>query len=75
MPHYKAICRADFSHRVSTRLDEQGLYWFTGGLVEVDSSRRRHHLEVDATDREEALHLVRKAIEAAGGDAGDLNIV
>ena len=75
MPHYKTNCRADFSHRVSTRLDEQGLFWFTGGLVEVGSSRRRHHLEVEATDRDEALGLIRKGIEAAGGDARDLDIV
>jgi hypothetical protein len=43
--------------------------------VEVGSSRRRHHLEVEATDRDEALGLIRKGIEAAGGDARDLDIV
>lgn len=75
MPRYKAICRADFSHGVSTRLDEQGLYWFTGGLMDGASGRRRHHLEVEAADRDEALDVIRKAIEVAGGDARDLSIV
>ena len=76
MPRFKVICRANFNEEVSARLDEQGLYWFTGGRVETGSGpRRRHHLEIEATDREQALKAIRKAVEDAGGDAGDLNIV
>lgn len=75
MPRFRAICWASFNEGVSARLDEQGLYWFTGGRVEAGSSRRRHHLEIEAKDREEALDSLREAIERAGGDAEDLNIV
>jgi hypothetical protein len=75
VPRFKAICRANFNEDVSARLHEQGLYWFTGGRVETGSGRRRHHLEIEANDREEALTSIRKAIEIAGGDAGDLDIV
>jgi hypothetical protein len=76
VPRFKVICRANFNEAASARLREQGLYWFTGGRVEAGSGRRRrHHLEIEAEDREEALETVRRAIENAGGDAGDLDIV
>jgi hypothetical protein len=76
VPRFTVVCRASFDEEVSARLDEQGLYWFTGGRVETGSGRRRrHHLEIEAKDREEALNSIRKAIEVAGGDAGDLDIV
>lgn len=75
MPRFRAICRASFTESVSARLEEQGLYWFTGGRAEPGSSRRKHHLEIEAGNREEALSAIREAIESAGGDASDLNIV
>ena len=75
MQRYTLTCEAEFNQRIIGKLDDLGVYWFTGERIDGGPTRRQHHLEVQAEDGDQALSRTEEAIRAAGGSATDLTVV
>ena len=61
--------RAHLSESTIDELTAHGVYFVQGAVDEEGSSRRRHHLRVQADNCDDAVERARKEIEDAGGDA------
>jgi hypothetical protein len=66
---YNITVRAQLTEGTIDRLTEAGLYFVQGAVDEEGTSRRRHHLRVQADNCDDAVERARKDVEDAGGDA------
>jgi hypothetical protein len=66
---FNITVRAHLSESAIDELTAQGVYFVQGAVDEEGSSRRRHHLRVQADNCDDAVERARKDIEDAGGDA------
>lgn len=69
MAIYNVTVRAQFTENTIDRLTEAGVYWVQGAADEEGTSRRRHHLRVQADNCDDAVERARKDVEDAGGDS------
>lgn len=69
MALYNVTVRAQFTENTIDRLTEAGVYWVQGAADEEGTSRRRHHLRVQADNCDDAVERARKDVEDAGGDS------
>jgi hypothetical protein len=65
---FTVTVRAHLSESTVDELTAHGVYWVQGGVDEEGSSRRKHHLRVQADNCDDAVERARKDIEDAGGD-------
>ncbi|HEX4307002.1 MAG TPA: hypothetical protein VHZ54_13265 [Solirubrobacterales bacterium] len=65
---YNITVRAQFTKRTIEQLTESGVYFVQGAADEEGTSRRRHHLRVQADNCDDAVERARKDVEDAGGD-------
>ncbi|MBS1888082.1 MAG: hypothetical protein JSU06_12935 [Actinobacteria bacterium] len=68
MALYNITVRAQFTERTIDQLTEAGVYFIQGAVDEEGTSRRRHHLRVQADNCDDAVERARKDVEDAGGD-------
>jgi hypothetical protein len=66
---FNITVRAHFSESTIDELTSHGVYFVQGAVDEEGSSRRRHHLRVQADNCDDAIERARKDIQDAGGDA------
>jgi hypothetical protein len=71
---YGATWRAVADEDTISSLKDDGVYWFQGGPTLPQSSRHRHHLQIEAKSSDEAARLARAAIDHAGGESKDITI-
>ncbi|MFT3864114.1 MAG: hypothetical protein QM729_07575 [Solirubrobacterales bacterium] len=69
MALYNVTVRATFSESTVDDLTAAGVYWVQGAVDEEGTSRRKHHLRVQADNCDDAIERARKDVEDAGGDA------
>ena len=69
MALFNITVRAQLSESTVDELTAAGLYFVQGAVDEEGSSRRRHHLRVQADDCDDAVERGRQKVEDAGGDA------
>jgi hypothetical protein len=65
---FNVTVRAQLTERTVEQLTESGVYWVQGAADEEGTSRRRHHLRVQADNCDDAVERARKDVEDAGGD-------
>jgi hypothetical protein len=65
---YNITVRAQLTERTIEQLTESGVYFVQGAADEEGTSRRRHHLRVQADNCDDAVERARKDVEDAGGD-------
>ena len=68
MALFNITVRAHLSESTVDELTAHGVYWVQGGVDEERTSRRKHHLRVQADNCDDAVERARKDIEDAGGD-------
>lgn len=68
MALYNVTVRATFSEATVHELTAHGVYWVQGAVDEQGTSRRKHHLRVQADNCDDAVERARKEIVDAGGD-------
>jgi hypothetical protein len=69
MALFNVSVRARFSESTVDELTAAGLYFMQGAADEEGTSRRRHHLRVQADNCDDAIERARAKVEDAGGDA------
>lgn len=69
MALFNVTVRAQFSESTIDELTAHGVYWVQGAVDEEGTSRRKHHLRVQADNCDDAVERARKDVEDAGGDA------
>ncbi len=65
---FNVTVRAQLSEGTIDQLTTSGYYWVQGAPDEEGTSRRRHHLRVQADNCDDAVERARKEVEDAGGD-------
>lgn len=68
MALFNITVRAHLSESTVDELTARGVYWVAGAVDEEGTSRRRHHLRVQADNCDDAVERARKDVEDAGGD-------
>ncbi|MBS1881989.1 MAG: hypothetical protein JSS97_03410 [Actinobacteria bacterium] len=68
MALFNVSVRAHLSETTIDELIASGVYFMQGAVDEEGSSRRRHHLRVQADDCDDAVAQARQKVEDAGGD-------
>jgi hypothetical protein len=69
MPLFNVSVRAHLSENTIDDLISTGVYFMQGAVDEEGSTRRRHHLRVQADNCDDAVERARQKLEDAGGDA------
>jgi hypothetical protein len=69
MALFNVSVRAHLSETTVDQLTSSGLYFMQGAVDEEGSTRRRHHLRVQADNCDDAVERARQKVEDAGGDA------
>ena len=69
MALFNVSVRAHLSETTVDELTASGLYFMQGAVDEEGSTRRRHHLRVQADNCDDAVERARQKIQDAGGDA------
>ena len=69
MALYNVSVRAHLSETTIDDLISSGVYFMQGAVDEEGSTRRRHHLRVQADNCDDAIERAREKVEDAGGDA------
>jgi hypothetical protein len=69
MALFNVSVRAHLSENTIDDLISTGVYFMQGAADEEGSTRRRHHLRVQADNCDDAVERARQKIEDAGGDA------
>jgi hypothetical protein len=69
MALFNVSVRAHLSETTVDELSAGGLYFMQGAADEEGSTRRRHHLRVQADNCDDAVERARQKIQDAGGDA------
>ena len=69
MALFNVSVRAHLSESTVDQLTSGGVYFMQGAVDEEGSTRRRHHLRVQADDCDDAIERARQKVEDAGGDA------
>jgi hypothetical protein len=65
---FNITVRAQLSESSVDELTARGVYFVQGAADEQGSSRRKHHLRVQADNCDDAVERARKDVEDAGGD-------
>jgi hypothetical protein len=65
---FNITVRAQLSESTIDELTSHGVYFVQGAADEQGSSRRKHHLRVQADNCDDAVERARKDVEDAGGD-------
>jgi hypothetical protein len=68
MALFNVSVRAHLSETTIDELISSGVYFMQGAVDEEGSSRRRHHLRVQADNCDDAVERARQKVEGAGGD-------
>ena len=68
MPLFNVSVRAHLSETTVDDLISTGVYFMQGAVDEEGSTRRRHHLRVQADNCDDAVERARQKVEDAGGD-------
>jgi hypothetical protein len=66
---FNVSVRAHLSETTVDDLTSSGVYFMQGAVDEEGSTRRRHHLRVQADNCDDAIERARQKIVDAGGDA------
>lgn len=66
---FNVSVRAHLSETTVDDLISTGVYFMQGAVDEEGSTRRRHHLRVQADNCDDAIERARQKVEDAGGDA------
>ncbi|HTT95771.1 MAG TPA: hypothetical protein VMF55_13945 [Solirubrobacterales bacterium] len=66
---FNVSVRAHLSETTIDDLISTGVYFMQGAVDEEGSTRRRHHLRVQADNCDDAVERARQKVEDAGGDA------
>jgi hypothetical protein len=66
---FNVSVRAHLSETTVDDLTSSGVYFMQGAVDEEGSTRRRHHLRVQADNCDDAIERARQKVEDAGGDA------
>lgn len=69
MALFNVSVRAHLSETTVDDLTSSGVYFMQGAVDEEGSTRRRHHLRVQADNCDDAVERARQKIQDAGGDA------
>ena len=69
MALFNVSVRAHLSETTIDDLISSGVYFMQGAVDEEGSTRRRHHLRVQADNCDDAIERAREKVEDAGGDA------
>ena len=69
MALFNVSVRAHLSETTVDDLISSGVYFMQGAVDEEGSTRRRHHLRVQADNCDDAVERARQKVEDAGGDA------
>ena len=69
MALFNVSVRAHLSETTVDDLISTGIYFMQGAVDEEGSTRRRHHLRVQADNCDDAVERARQKLEDAGGDA------
>jgi hypothetical protein len=69
MALFNVSVRAHLSETTVDELTASGVYFMQGAVDEEGSTRRRHHLRVQADNCDDAVERARQKIQDAGGDA------
>jgi hypothetical protein len=69
MALFNVSVRAHLSETTVDELTSTGVYFMQGAVDEEGSTRRRHHLRVQADNCDDAVERARQKVEDAGGDA------
>ena len=69
MALFNVSVRAHLSETTVDELTAGGVYFMQGAVDEEGSTRRRHHLRVQADNCDDAIERARQKIQDAGGDA------
>jgi hypothetical protein len=69
---FNVTVRARLSEITVDELTAAGLYFMQGAADEEGTSRRRHHLRVQADNCDDAVERARAKVEDAGGDAASI---
>ena len=73
---YWVICRALLEPGEVASLAARFPQLRVGGSTESPpNERRRHHIQVEASTRQQALSLVTEALNSIGADSSDLEVV
>lgn len=68
MALFNVSVRAHLSETTVDELTASGLYFMQGAVDEEGSTRRRHHLRVQADNCDDAIERARQKVVDAGGD-------
>lgn len=68
MALFNVSVRAHLSEATIDQLTAGGVYFMQGAVDEEGSSRRRHHLLIQADNCDDAVERGRQKVEDAGGD-------
>jgi hypothetical protein len=66
---FNVSVRAHLSETTVDDLTSSGVYFMQGAVDEEGSTRRRHHLRVQADNCDDAIERARQKVVDAGGDA------
>jgi hypothetical protein len=69
MALFNVSVRAHLSETTVDDLISSGVYFMQGAVDEEGSTRRRHHLRVQADNCDDAVERARQKVADAGGDA------
>jgi hypothetical protein len=69
MALFNVSVRAHLSETTVDDLTSTGVYFMQGAVDEEGSTRRRHHLRVQADNCDDAVERARQKVQDAGGDA------
>jgi hypothetical protein len=69
MALFNVSVRAHLSETTVDELTSTGVYFMQGAVDEEGSTRRRHHLRVQADNCDDAIERARQKVQDAGGDA------
>jgi hypothetical protein len=69
MALFNVSVRAHLSETTVDDLIASGVYFMQGAVDEEGSTRRRHHLRVQADNCDDAIERARQKVSDAGGDA------
>jgi hypothetical protein len=72
MPLFNVSVRAHLSETTIDDLISTGVYLLQGAVDEEGSTRRRHHLRVQADNCDDAIERARQKVVDAGGDASQV---
>ncbi len=72
MALFNVSVRAHLSETTIDDLISSGVYFMQGAVDEEGSTRRRHHLRVQADNCDDAVERARQKVGDAGGDASQV---